>query len=215
MKILSSFMLLSLVLSFGPRTLAINLGDKMPAVSSSMKGIDGKMYNLASQKKSKGTLVAFTCNHCPYVKMWEDRLAILSDEFKDQVGVIHINSNDPEGNPLDNFEGMQKRGAHLAKVVAEHKGQSTKSAGLSYPYVVDDNSEAARAFGAEKTPEIFLFDAEGILVYKGAVDDSADPKDVKEQWLRMALSDLVAGRKIAKASTKAVGCGIRFRSKDS
>ena len=111
-------------------------------------------------------------------------------------GVIAINSNDDAEYPSDSFEGTVARAAELS---------------MRFPYVMDETSDVARAFGAEKTPEAYLFDAEGHLVYHGAIDDSQDPANVQEHYLRDALTAVAAGTAVAQAQTNAVGCSIKFR----
>lgn len=178
----------------------IDVGSSFPALKkevASMKATDGKNYTIEQIIGKKGTLVIFTCNHCPYAVKWQDRIAKLGNEYKKKgFGVIAINSNDPESNPMDNFEGMVER-AKLLK--------------LEFPYVVDSTSSVAKAYGAQKTPEIFLFNTAGKLVYKGAVDDHYDQTKVEKHWLKAALDNLIAGKKIDPSSTKAVGCGIKWR----
>lgn len=177
---------------------ALALGAAMPSRDVSMKNVDGKAVTLASVAGEKGTLVVFTCNHCPYAKAWEGRVAAVGNAFmKKGVGVIAINPNDPSKYAEDGFEEMVARSEKL---------------GLEFPYVVDDTSGVARAYGATKTPEAYLFDAEGKLVYHGAVDDSAnDPAAVEAHFLEDALTALVDGKEITRKATKAVGCSIKFR----
>ena len=89
-----------------------------------------------------------------------------------------------------------------------------KKLGLKFPYAVDETSDLARAFGASATPEAFLFDAKGMLVYHGTVDDNMrDAKAVKAPWLRQAVDAVAAGRTVATSQTKAMGCSIKFRAK--
>lgn len=177
---------------------ALSLGDAVPAAGVKMKSVDGSEVTLAGAAGEKGTLVIFTCNHCPFVKAWEQRIvAIGNDAAGKGVGVVAINANDPRTVPQDGFEEMQAR---------------ARERGFRFPYVVDDTSNVARAFGATRTPEVFLFDAKGRLVYHGAVDDnSQDAAAVEEHWLRDALAAVEAGRPVAVASTKALGCSIKFR----
>jgi peroxiredoxin len=86
--------------------------------------------------------------------------------------------------------------------------------GMEFPYVVDATSDVARAFGATRTPEAFLFDAKGRLVYHGTIDDNAkQPDEVKERYLRDAVNAVAAGRTVAVRETKALGCGIKFRTR--
>lgn len=178
---------------------ALNLGDTAPSADVKMKNVDGKEFSIADVKGEKGTLVIFSCNHCPFAKAWEGRIAALGNEYRKKgIGVIQINSNNPAV-AGDTYESMQER---------------AKARGLEFPYVVDATSDVARAFGAKVTPEAYLFDAAGKLVYHGAVDDNhASPENVKQPYLQEALKDLLAGKEIATKQTKAVGCGIKFRPK--
>lgn len=181
----------------GGKPLAI--GDAWVSEDVKMKGVDGKMHTISGEAGRKGTLVIFTCNHCPYAQAWEERVAeIGNDVAKKGLGVIAINPNDPKAYPEDGFSEMKKRSEKL---------------GLSFPYVVDDTSDVARAFGASKTPEAYLFDAEHELVYHGAIDDSADaPDKVEDHYLIDATDALLEGDELERTETKAVGCSIKFRS---
>lgn len=181
-----------------PTSLA--LGAKAPKAAVQMKNVDGRTLSIASVAGAKGTLVLFTCNHCPWVKMWETRIAEVGNAAKAAgIGVIAINSNDPEAYPEDDFAEMQAR---------------AKKLGFEFPYVMDATSEMAPAFGATRTPEAFLFDAKGRLVYHGTIDDNArEASAVKEPWLRQAVDAVVAGKKVTTAETKALGCSIKLRSK--
>lgn len=179
-------------------TASLGLGEKAPQASLKMKNVDGKELSITDVGAGKkGTLVVFTCNHCPYAKAWEQRIVELGNTYAKQgVGVVLVNPNDPKVQAEDRMEVMQER---------------AKSRGMTFPYVTDSTSEVARAFGATKTPEVFLFDAGGKLVYKGAVDDnSEDPAKVKETYLKNALDALLAGKAITNKETKALGCSIKF-----
>jgi hypothetical protein len=142
--------------------------------------------------------VLFICNHCPWVKMWQPRIAEAGNTaLKQGIGVIAVNGNDPVAYPEDEFDVMVRR---------------AKEVGYKFPYVVDATSDVARAFGATKTPEAFLFDAKGVLVYHGAIDDNAkDAKAVKSRWLADAVAAVVAGKPVPVAESKALGCSIKFR----
>ncbi|MGV8040472.1 MAG: thioredoxin family protein [Thermoanaerobaculaceae bacterium] len=180
--------------------MALGLGDGIPMGDVKMKNVDGNEVSIAAVKGTKGTLVVFTCNHCPYVKAWEGRLAELGNAFQGQgIGVIFVNPNDAAKYEEDSFENMQARATKL---------------GLKVPYVVDATSDVARAFGAGKTPEVYLFDAAGTLVYQGTVDDNAEkPEAVTKTYLKDALTAVAAGQVPAVQQTKALGCSIKFRSK--
>jgi len=140
----------------------------------------------------------FTCNHCPFARGWERRIADLANTYaKKGIGAILINANDPAKYPDDDFAGMQARAKEL---------------GLHVPYVMDDTSGVAKAFGASRTPEAFLFDRNGKLAYHGAVDDDhRDAAAAKNHYLKDALDAVVEGRPAPVADTKAIGCGIKFR----
>jgi alkyl hydroperoxide reductase subunit AhpC len=179
------------------------IGSKAPMADTKMKSAtDGKDYSIASVAGKKGTLVIFTCNHCPWAKAWESRIVALGNEFtKKGVGVITVNSNDPSAYAEDDFANMQEK---------------AKADKMAYPYVVDATSNVARAFGASHTPEAFLFDKDGKLVYHGGIDDNAkEPAQVKDKYLQVALTSVVAGKPVAQAETKTLGCGIKYRKSSS
>ncbi len=175
------------------------IGDAAPKTDVKMENVDGRQLSIDDVKGKKGTLVIFTCNHCPAAKAWEDRIAALTADYaKKDIGVLLVNSNDEVEYPEDSLENM--------KVRAREKK-------FEVPYVVDATSDVARAFGASKTPEVFLFDAELKLAYHGAVDDNMrSAEDVKEKYLVNALESVLKGEKVAKAEVPAAGCGIKFRA---
>ena len=143
--------------------------------------------------------MVFTCNHCPFAKDWEQRIVELANTYaRKGIGVMLVNANDPATHPEDGYAEMQTR---------------AKSRGMKVPYVVDETSGVARAFGASVTPEAFLFDKSGKLAYHGAIDDNRkEPDKVKERYLKDALDAVVAGKAPAVPETKSLGCGIKFRS---
>jgi peroxiredoxin len=187
---------------YGPRAAekgaALEIGARPPKSSVKMQNVDGSTLSIADVADKKGTLVIFSCNACPWVKAWEDRIASLGNTYRErQIGVIVINANDPAESPEDGFDVMKQR--------AEERG-------FAFPYVVDATSEVAAAFGATRTPEVFLFDADQKLVYHGAIDDNAkEPEKVEEHYLRDALEALLAGEPVSVRQTKAIGCSIKFR----
>lgn len=192
------------VLTLGLSTLAVvtasalTIGDAPPAADVKMQNVDGRELSIADLRGARGTLVVFTCNHCPYAKSWEDRLVSLGNSFREKgIGVIAVNPNDFEEYDEDSYPEMQKR---------------AKAKGYEFPYVVDATSGVAKAFGATRTPEAFLFDANGKLVYHGAIDDNAESAaKVSKTHLRDALEAVVAGTPVKLAETKAIGCSIKFR----
>jgi thiol-disulfide isomerase/thioredoxin len=176
----------------------LKTGSTIPQSDRSMKAVSGGDVTIASVKGSNGTVVAFWCNTCPWVQRWESRFVEIANEYKDKgFGFIAVNSNDPVAYPGDNFDEM--------------KAQASAS-GYSFPYVVDAGSELAVAFGAKRTPQIFLFDKDNKLVYQGAIDDSpADAEKVQAPYLADALDAVESGGEIASAETKAFGCTIKFQ----
>jgi peroxiredoxin len=185
---------LPLVVHAGP---ALEIGSHMPTLDARMKNVDDAMISFADVKGDKGTLVIFTCNHCPYVKAWEERtVATANKAMKAGYGVIAVNPNDPTEYQDDGFDSNKIR---------------AKNAGMMYPYVVDEGSRLAQLFGATRTPEFFLFDANGILVYHGALDDNAqDVSAVSNNYLQIALDANMKGQAISTSMTKSVGCSIKY-----
>lgn len=190
---------LGLAVSAVPAGGALPIGASIPMGDVKMKGVDGKDLAIADVKKPAGTLVIFTCNHCPFVKAWQSRIVELGNSYAAKgVGVIAVNANDPKVADEDSYDVMQQR---------------AKEGGMQFPYVVDATSNLARAFGATRTPEAFLFDKDGKLVYHGAIDDNAqEPSKVENTYLKNALEAVVSGREVAVKETKSIGCGIKFRS---
>jgi peroxiredoxin len=187
----------TVVLVVGGTTLALDIGDQIVMTSIKMKNVDESQVSIADVAGEKGTLVLFSCNACPFVKAWEERISNLGNEYRGKgIGVIAINSNDPSVNAEDGFERMQER---------------ARNRGFQFPYVVDTGSRVAQAMGATRTPEAYLFDATGKLVYHGVIDDNAHvAADVEQHYLRDALQALVDGTEISVKTTKALGCTIKF-----
>ena len=181
-----------------PAPVPIALGASIPMADAKLRNVDGKELTIASVKGRKGTLVFFTCNACPWARKWEERVAkIGNDATKRGIGVIAINANDPERNKEDGYDVMQAR---------------AKQRGMKFAYAMDRTSDVARAFGASRTPEVFLFDASGALVYHGAIDDNADDAaKVTKPYLEDAVNAVTTGRSVSPAQTKALGCSIKFR----
>jgi peroxiredoxin len=182
-----------------PAVAGLAIGDPAPGTDVKMKNVDGKEVTIAQMMGEKGALVVFTCNHCPWAKAWEERIVDIGNSFAAKgVGVIAVNSNDPTDYPDDGYEAMQAK---------------SKERKMVFPYVVDSTSGVAKAFGATKTPEAFVFDSEGKLVYHGTIDDNAkEPEKVQERYLKDALEAVVSGKDVQVKETKALGCGIKFRS---
>jgi peroxiredoxin len=167
------------------------------ALSFSLPGVDGETHSLTDYADATALAVVWSCNHCPYVMAWEERLNEIARDYRDDgVRVVAINSNDWRTHPEDSFEAMQER---------------ARSKGFVFDYLHDEAQKTAEAYGPERTPEVFLFDAERRLVYHGAIDDSRDETKVDRRFLREALDAALAGRAPAVAETPPVGCTIKWR----
>jgi peroxiredoxin len=190
---------LALLSAFAMGPLAIGAKAPATAITTKMKNVDGKSVSIADATGKAGTLVVFTCNHCPFAKGWEKRMADLGNTYaKKKLGVIWINANDPSQHEEDNAAGTQER---------------AKTLGLAFPYVMDETSAVAKAFGATVTPEAFLFDAGGKLVYHGTIDDNRkEPDKVTKRYLQEALEAVASGKAPPLTETKSLGCSIKFRS---
>jgi len=175
---------------------SIAIGTSIPKADLKMKDVSGKEISLNDAKGKNGLLVIFSCNTCPYVTLYESRIAeAYSQATNFGVGTIVLNSNEANREGVDSFEEMKKHAT---------------ANNYKFNYVVDANSAMADAFGATRTPEVFLFDKDGKLIYKGAIDDN--PKDMvnaKQRYLPLALNAIRDGVPVAVSSTKSVGCTIK------
>jgi peroxiredoxin len=174
-------------------------GDRAPGFN--LPGIDGQRVRLADEVgRHAATVVLFICNHCPYVKAYVPRLIELQKEFASGdkgVRFIGISSNDATTYPDDSFDNMKKY---------------AREWGLSFPYVHDEDQTVAMAYGAERTPEIFVLDRQGVCQYEGGVDDNyQDPGKVTRRPLREALAALTQGRPVPQPQTYAIGCTIKWK----
>ena len=173
----------------------LKIGDK--AIDFTLIGTDSVKHSL-NHYPGKYAVVIFSCNHCPYVRAWEDRMVRIQTDYVGKgVQLIAINSNDAEGYPEDSFENMKLR---------------AKEKHFNFPYLRDEEQKVARLYGAQRTPEVFLFDHESTLRYHGAIDDNYDdPNAVKRHYLRNALDALVGGTKASIPETQPVGCTIKWK----
>jgi len=163
-----------------------------------LPGVDDKMHALSDYKAKEAVAVIFSCNHCPYVKAWEDRMVQIQGDYSPKgVKLIVINAKDVSKNPDDSLPKMKER---------------AKEKGFNFPYLFDESQAVARAYGAERTPEVFLFDKQGQLRYHGAIDDNYDnPGAVKDHYLRAALDAVLGVKPLSVSETQPVGCTIKWK----
>lgn len=166
-----------------------------------LPGIDDRVHHLARYlDEYRGVGVIFLCNHCPYVQSYLDRLNQIQTDFNDKgFTLIGINSSDASQYPENSFEQM--------KSFAQERG-------LNFPCLRDATQDVAHCFGAQKTPEVFLLDGDGILRYRGAIDDCPDrPEEVEVAYLREAIASLLSGDAIAIESTETLGSSLKWHRK--
>ena len=153
------------------------------------------MLNTFADKKA--LVIIFSCNHCPYVQAYEDRIIEIQKDYSKDVQVVAISSNEDVNYPEDSFENMKAR-AQMKK--------------FNFPYLHDETQNVAKAYGATHTPEIFLFDKERKLVFHGKIDDNWQaPKSVKSKYLRNAIDELLSGKQISVPETFTIGCTIKWK----
>ena len=162
-----------------------------------LPGVDGRTRSLADYAGADVLVLVQSCNHCPYVLAWEDRLNAIQREYADRgVTIVAFNSNDPTTHPGDSFENM-----------VEHAREKD----YAVDYLHDEDQSLARALGAERTPEVFVFDRDRSLRYHGAIDDDRDDAAVGTHYLRDALDAMLAGGEPEIGDTPAVGCTVKWR----
>jgi hypothetical protein len=196
---MKSLLLATLIIMLAPTTELeqISIGDKAPSSDLKMVNLDDAETSLDELKMENGLCIIFSCNTCPYVLAWEDRYNEIEGICKsNNVGFVLINSNEAKRDDADSMDEMK---AH-----AKEKGYG------EYAYVLDKDHKLADAFGATKTPDVFLFNGDMTLVYKGAIDDNKKDKNmVLKPYLKKAIDAMTRGQKIDPESTKAVGCSIK------
>jgi peroxiredoxin len=172
----------------------LHIGDPMPPFR-----LPATAGNNVDSEKLEGQIivVVFTCNHCPYAQAYESRMVQLQNDYQPKgVTLIAINSNDETNYPEDSFPNMVKR---------------AKEKGFNFPYLRDETQETARQYGAICTPHIFVFDQNMTLQYKGRIDDSRYPEQVKVHDLRNALDAMLANNKPPVQETRPFGCSIKWK----
>ena len=176
------------------------LGAEGPAFT--LVGTDDKKHSLSDylgsgETAAPATALVFTCNHCPFSQAYEPVLIDLANKYaKSGVRFVAINPNDPKVQPEDSFEKMKVR---------------AKEKEFPFDYLYDATQEVAKAYGAAKTPHVFLLDAKGNLVYRGRINDAKEQDKVQAHDLSNAIDALLAGKDVETAETKAFGCSIKWK----
>ena len=166
-----------------------------------LPNIDGNKVSMADYEDAKGYVIVFTCNTCPYAKAYESRIIDLDKNYASKgFPVIAINPNDLSQQPGDSMEEMKKRAS---------------SKGYSFPYLRDDSQEVAKAFGATKTPHVYVVNKESSgklkVEFIGAIDNSPNnPSDVSETYVEDAINALLKGQKPTVTEKRAIGCTIKW-----
>ncbi|MDN3669183.1 thioredoxin family protein [Echinicola jeungdonensis] len=174
------------------------IGDE--AMDFSLPSVEGEEISLSGMEDAKGALVIFSCNTCPYVKAYEDRMIQLHEKYAPKgYPVIAINSNDDQVSPGDSFEEMKKR---------------AKAKNFPFPYVYDESQEVIKAYGGARTPHVFLLNKEDgkyIVKYIGAIDNNyQDASAVTETYVEDAVDAVLDGQPVPVETTKAIGCTIKW-----
>lgn len=184
------------LMSFHTLNEALPIGAEMPKADVKLKDISGKEITLKDARKQNGLLVMFSCNTCPYVIKNQSRTnEICKYALSKGIGVVVLNSNEANRSGADSYAEMQ---------------EYAKAQGYDWYYAVDQNNVLADAFGALRTPECFLFDKSGKLVYHGAIDDNpSDASRVNRAHLKEAINEATAGKDVSVKTSKSVGCSIK------
>lgn len=204
MKISSTIQSILLLVSFtlignisiAQKNIPLELGAIIPMSEELMINVSDEKMSLNNNFNENGLLVVFSCNTCPFVVMWEDRYRQLEKMCQiNNIGMVYINSNEAKRDGDDSQEAMKNY---------------AKNMGYSFPYLIDEKSAIANAFGAKTTPHTYLFNKNKSLVYKGAIDDNfRDISQVKQTYLLDAIEQMVSGQDIKLKETNAKGCSIK------
>jgi peroxiredoxin len=176
--------------------MTIALSQTVP--SFDLPGVDGRSHSLDDYADAELLVLVQSCNHCPYVQAWEGRMKAIQADYADRgVRLVAFNSNDTARYPEDSLDEMRKR---------------AESQGFNFDYLQDEDQSLARAFGSERTPEVFVFDRDRRLRYHGAIDDNRDEHAASQHYLRDALDALLADEEPPVTQTPPVGCTVKWRS---
>jgi thiol-disulfide isomerase/thioredoxin len=176
----------------------VSLGTKAPAFKLP-NSVDGRMISLQDIKGEKATVIAFICNHCPFVKHINPQLVHLANEYAGKgIGFVAISSNDAVQYPEDGPEEMRKKAKELE---------------YPFPYLYDESQEVAKAYQAACTPDFFIYDHQLILVYRGQLDDSRPGNDiaVSGKDIRQALDCIIHNKPVPEYQKPSIGCNIKWK----
>jgi peroxiredoxin len=176
--------------------MVLAVGDQAPDFK--LPATDGGIYSLQQCSGESATVILFWCNHCPYVMPSQQRIIDMQAAYAGRgVRFAAICANNAQAYPADSFENMKQR---------------VEEMGYNFPYLHDESQETARAYGAQRTPEAFLFDSAGLLRYHGRIDDNhADVARAYHHDLRNAIEAVLAGKLPDPAETGALGCTIKWK----
>jgi hypothetical protein len=186
----------SFLLAFKMPSNVLPIGSSLPKADVKLKDVSGKMVTMNEAKNKNGLLVMFSCNTCPFVIKNQQRTrAICKYAQMNEIGVILINSNETQRNSDDSFEAMRNY---------------AQDQEYEWYYAIDKDNIVADEFGANRTPECFLFNNDLRLSYHGAIDDSpGDDASVTRQHLRQAMNELLSGKEVSVKESRSVGCSIK------
>ena len=203
MKFLNSLtLIICLALLVSARNITPNYGVGDTVADFKLKNVDGKMVALSDYKSSKGVIVIFDCNTCPVSRQYNERIIALNKKYASKgFPVITINTNDPEMSAGDSFENMVDQ---------------AKRNKYDFPYLVDETQNVGKSFGATNTPHVFVLKNDNNVfkvAYMGGIDDNTrDASEVTKKYVELAVDALLAGQPVPISKTKAIGCGIKYRS---
>lgn len=188
---------MSIILTAGVNSQdVLKIGNQAPLIDHEVEDVSGRSMSLEDVAGDNGLLVIFSCNTCPWVAKWEDRYIVLSNLAQsNKIGVIALNPNERIRNRGESMDDMKKR---------------AQKQSYNFPYALDKDHVLADAFGATRTPEVFLFDKNLTLVYHGAIDDNADNAGaVEDDYAADAIKALINGSDITENETRSLGCTIK------
>ncbi|WP_018126314.1 redoxin domain-containing protein [Balneola vulgaris] len=175
---------------------SLQLNGTLPAKDIKVEDVSGRSLTLGEIVETNGLIVIFSCNTCPAVSQWEDRLVQISNIAKlNNIGMIALNPNERTRDRGESLEDMKKRAAKQS---------------YNFYYALDKDHQIADAFGASRTPQVFVFNSTEQLVYIGAIDDNPrNATQVQEKYLEDAIQKMVAGQELIRTTTKLLGCPIK------